>query len=213
MIGWSNICPVLIDVFTTAAVDTARLSDRFAAEWKEGQRGITHDQQKLSLLLKVTSVVGIGTDEERYEYVDPSSTDPADQPYLGNMRTSAVGQRKFTLQVQAIVPEHTDVQWAMAATERIRTRICRTRVTDYLIDNDISIIDIKQAVKTSFRDNGRVVSCASMDFILGTVVNDDDPIPTGWIQQITVTSDIVDVDGLTLPSPPNVEDEPIPASI
>jgi hypothetical protein len=210
-IRWTDICPVLVQVFTEIAADTELPATGFKAEWKEGQRGFTSDNQKLSLLLKVTSVVGIGTDETRDEYVDPTSTNVADRPYLGRIRSVQVGQRKFTLQVQALVPEHTDGQWAMAATERIRTRLLRPRISEKLLTVGVALIEIRPANKVSFKDNGRVVSSATMDIIFATVVNDVDPVPSGWIEAIHYTSHIEDGSGAELPVPPNVTAQLVPS--
>lgn len=211
MIGWTNINPVLLATFTEIGQSLAITNTRdFAAEWKEGPRSATHPEQRFSLLLKVTSVVGIGTDETIYENVPEDSTDPDDASYLGQMRATQVGQRKFTLQVQIESPEHTDAFWAMAHTERIRTALRRPRIIDALNDVDVAIIEIRQAVKASFKDGSRKVSAASMDITFGTVANDVDPIPTGWIEAITITSHLQDTDGIELPVSLQMVDEVIP---
>jgi hypothetical protein len=215
MIGWTTISPALISLFGTLGKDSALEvppvdgvggTRSFKAEWKEGQRSATHDVQRLSVLIKVTTVVGLGTDDTVYEEVPSDSTDPADAPYLGQLRAVQLGQRKFTLQVQAIVPEHTDAFWAIAATERIRTGLRRPSTIAALDDVDVAIIDILPAIKASFKDNGRVVSCASLDVIFGTSATDIDPIPVGWIETITYSSHISDVDGVELPPSLQVTD-------
>lgn len=211
MIGWTNINPVLLATFTEIGQNLAITNQReFGAEWKESPRSATHTDQRFSLLLKITSVVGIGSDDTVLENVDEDSTDPEDAPYLGQMRSTQVGQRKFTLQVQIVSPEHTDAFWAMAATERIRTALCRPRIIDALDAVDVAVIEIRQALKTSFKDGGRVVSAASMDITFGTVANDVDPIPTGWIEAITYSSHFSDVDAEELPASLQAVDTVIP---
>lgn len=198
MIGWSTINPVLISVFTEIAQDTLRSAEGFKAEWKEGPRSFISPEQKIAVLLKVTSVVGYGEDETRREEV------------AGQVIETQVGQRRFTLQVQIICPEHTDEVWAMAATERIRTRVMRPRIQDRLLDVDVAVQRIGNATKGSFKDGRRVVSAAMLDIFMGTVVNDADPIPMNWIQYVVATGLLQGADGVQLPAPPNWLDHEIP---
>lgn len=197
MIGWSTIRPTLIEVLTEIGADTMRSRQGFNAAWKEGPRSFIHAVQKLELRLKITSIVGIGEDETRRELVD------------GELIETQVGQRKFILQIQATTPEFTDTVHAFQATERIRTRIGRPRIIQRLLDADIAIQRIGPALPTPFKDKGRVVDCATMELTLGTVVNDDDPVPAGWIEKIVVTSHASDVDGTQLEPPLQMVDEEI----
>lgn len=197
-IGWTDINPVLVEVFTEIARDTTNLTSGFSAEWKEGPRAFTSPQQGFSLLLKVISVSGIGEDETRREMVDDEIIE------------TQVGQRRFTLQVQVIFPNHTDEQWAFAVTERIRTRLMRPRIIARLHAVDVAVHRVQQAVKVSFKDHGRIVSAANMDVMMGTVVNDTDDIPAGWIQYVVATGHLQDTSGDELPSPPNWTDHEIP---
>lgn len=180
MIGWVDINPVLLEVFTEAAVDRTRLSENFTAEWKEGPVGIINDQQCQALQLKITRVAGIGEDETRQteETVDGVTT----------VTETQTGQRKFTLQVRATVPAHTDEQWSMATLERVRMRLRLPRILERLLDLDVSLIRIDDAIKASFKDGGRVVSAANMDVIFGAVASENDPIPMGWIQYLVISS-------------------------
>jgi len=213
VISWTTINPALITLFGTLAQNTSLVSDRpFAATWKEAPRPATHTVQKLTLLLKVTSCVGIGEDDLVYEEVPANSTDPLDAAYLGQMRAVLLGQRRFTLQVRAEVPEHTDVHWAMAATERIRTGLRRPSSIAALDDVDVALIRIEAANKVSFKDAGRVVSAAVMDVIFGTSATDIDPIPVGWIEKIAYSSEISDVDGALLPASLQVTDQEVDAN-
>lgn len=177
-IGWTDINPVLIRIFTTLATNTDQLADGFRAEWKEGKRGFTSPTQKLSLLLKVTTVAPIGEDETRYD---------------SSMLVAQTGQRRVTLQVQAVVPEHTDEHWAMAAMSRIQTRIRRPAVIEELLGLDVGIIDVGKAVKISFKDGGRVVSSATMDIVFSMVAYDqEDTVAAGWIQYLVMSSHLSD---------------------
>lgn len=210
MIRWSEIAPLLLDVFTQLAPDPARDVTRFAAEWKEGTRSAVHPKQRFSLLLKLTSVVGIGIDEFRKEFVPIDSTDPADALYLGQLRMTVTGQRKFTVQVQAHSVDHSDSTMAQVPLDRIRLGLSFPSVCNRLLDADVSIIDIKQSVKASYKDDNRVVSCASMDVVFGASVWLDDPVPMGWIERVEYSSHFDDIDGVELPVPPNVTDIMVP---
>jgi hypothetical protein len=189
-IGWTDINPVLKEVITECVLDTTRLSEGFKAEWKDGPRSLTSPHQRLSLLMKVARVSGLGEDETRTTEVT-----------VGDVTTvteTQTGQRKVTLLLQAIVPEHTDEQWGMAAMERIRMRLRRPRIIDRLLDLEVSLIDIGDAIDGPLRDRGRIVSGATMEVFLGAVANEDDPIPANWIQYLVISSHLAE--GTELPA-------------
>jgi hypothetical protein len=198
VIGWSTIAPVLVDLTTRLARDDSLPTENFSAEWKERSRSFTHDGQSLSLLLKVTTVATIGDDETRYEN------------HEGGLRASQHGQRRVTLQVQAIVPEHTDELWAMAALERLRTRIRRPGSLTELLAVGVALIEDRQAVKVSFKDAGRWVSAANMDLVLAVVVNDVDPVPMNWIERIELTSHLTHAPDVDAAAALNVTGELLP---
>lgn len=235
MSNWTDILPALLQLFSTIAPDEQLASQTpFFAEWKEGQRGAISDVHRFSVFLKVTSMVGLGGDETRYEYVDPGEVNDAVQldddsgsvetdndsgavvtspnPFAGQLRATIVGQRKFTLSVEVLFIEHTDAMWAFAVTERIRTRIWRQTSLDLLDSVNVAIIDVRAAnkFKPAVKDRGRVVSAASFDVIFGACISDPDPTPMGWIERIGLTSHISDVDGVELPIPPNYVNKIIP---
>lgn len=191
MIGWTDILPVLQAVFTSCALDKTRQARGFTAEWHDGHRGFTSPTQKLTLTMKVTRVSGLGEDETRYteETVDGVPT----------VTEGQTGQRTFRLQLQAIVPEHTDEQWAMATLERIRMRLRKPSNIETLLALDVSLIRIEDAIKSNFRASGRIVSAGTMDVVFGAVANEDDPIPAGWIQYLVISSHLRDLDGTELP--------------
>lgn len=197
-IGWTQINPVLLAVFAEISADTTRSQQGFKAEWKESSRGFINPEQSFVPLLKVTSVVPIGEDEVRRELV------------AGELVETLVGNRRFTLQVQIICPDHTDERWAMAAASRIQTRINRPRILARLDAVDVAVYSIGAAKKASFKDGGRVVSCALLDIMMGTVVNDTDDVPAGWIQYAILTGHLQDTSGVELPAPPNWDEHEIP---
>lgn len=203
MIRWPEIAPLLIDVIGKLAADPRVPTERFSAEWTEGKRGAIDDKQRFSVLLKLTSVVGIGWDEQRLEEVADDATAKGDLPFRGKLRATIVGQRKFTLQIQVHSVERTDDMMAMVPLDRIRIGLVRESVNDRLLDADVSVIDIKQSIKANYKDGGRVVSAASMDVVFGTSFGDTDPVPIGWVAQIVYDSHVRDVDG-TEPASLNV---------
>lgn len=153
---------------------------------------------KRALLLKVTSVIGIGEDETRYSEEG------------GVVTATQCGQRRFTLQIQAHSTEHTDDGWGIAILERIRTRIRRRSSIDRLLSVGVSIIRLEQAIDVSRKMDQRVQSIANMDVILGAVVNEDDPIPAGWIEHVVITSHTEDASGIELPTALQLNEHEIP---
>lgn len=197
--NWKAINPVLIALFTELAVDQPVDGAEWKAEWREGQRGFVHPTIQQALYLKVTTCVGTGDDETRMGF-DETAND---------LFESRCGMRRFTLQVQAVVLDHTDEIWAMQTLERIRTRLCWTRSLDALLAVNVSLVDILPAIKASKTIEKRVVSIGNMDVIFAAAVNDRDPVPIGWLERIVLSSRLTE-GGELLPSPPNVTDETIP---
>lgn len=191
-IGWTDINPVLIEVFTECALDRGQLTDGFKAEWSERQRSFTNPNQNLSLLLRITRVAGLGHDETRRSEltVGPVTT----------VTETQTGQRKVTLQVQAVVPENVDSQWAMASLERVRMRLHKPSIQERLLAVEVDLIEVRDAVALTYKDHGRQLSAATMDVVLGAVANEDDPITAGWIQYLVISSHLQNNDGALLPA-------------
>jgi hypothetical protein len=187
MIGWTSINPVLLDVFREAALDATRPSQNFKAEWRDQPATFIDPSQRLALRLRITSVVGIGQDDTRIGEDDD-----------GNVIETQTGQRKFTLQVQAIAPEQTDQGWALNAIERVRTRIRSRRTVDRLLELDVDVIGCGTALPVPFKDGGRVFSSGTMDVFFGCTASEDDAVPVGWIQYLVISSHVKDIDGTLL---------------
>lgn len=177
MIGWTEIRPLLIEVFTECARHPGFLAEAFAASFAERGRGMDHPEQRASVLLRVMSCVGVGEDETRGEMVGD------------DLIETVSGQRTVTLQVQVRCPVADDERHAMAMIERIRTRLARRRVIQRLLDAEIAIQRCGASVTLpNFKDRGHVVDVANMDVMLGMVASEDDPIPVGWVQYIVLSS-------------------------
>jgi hypothetical protein len=197
VIGWSDINPVLLDVFREAALDATRAAGKFKAEWRDQSAKFIDPDQRLAIRLRVTTVNGIGEDDTRYGEDDD-----------GNVIATQTGQRKFTLQVQAIVPEQTDAQWAIGAVERARTRLGSPRFVDRLLELDVSVNDCGPSVNVPFKDGGRVFSSATMDVFFGCTASEDDPVLVNWIQYLVISSHLSE--GTELPARMQMVDVEVP---
>lgn len=202
MIGWSVINPALLDLFTAIAVNHKKAGiERFRAEWVDGKRGVINPDQGFSVALKVTTVSAIGKDETRETFENDDVTE------------TQTGQRKFTLQVQVLaVANGADFDWAMAVTERARTRLTSRRIVDQLLDIDVDIIDAtRPSMYQPYKDGGRVLSSATMDVVFGCTASEDDPIPAGWLQYLVISSHLRDLDDTELPPSLQMVNVEVPA--
>jgi hypothetical protein len=203
MAGWSTAAPVIKQLLADLAADPAKVtpdSVPFTAEWQEGQRSFTHDVQKISLLLKVTTVSIVGEDELRRVFTES----PA------QFVSTVWGLRRVTLQVQAQMTERTDGDFAMVPLMRIMTGLRRDASVAALQAVDVDI-DIGKAVKANFKDSGRVVSAANLDLFLFMLVSDQDPVESGWIETIELTSHVQNTPGVDIPLPLQMDHEILPS--
>lgn len=214
MIGWSTIAPVIRDVFSEIAINRrADGSDvaggsPFKAEWIDGkkpwvngQRLTITDERGYAVGLTVTSVSAIGEDETRRELSEDGQS----------LVETQVGQRKFTLQVQALaIAGGVNADFAMAITERARTRLTSRRIRDRLLDVDVDVRGCGPSIFLARRDGQRMVTSATMDVVFGCVASEADPVPQGLVQYVVVTSHLSDADAVELPSPPNWTNNEIP---
>lgn len=114
------------------------------------------------------------------------------------------------MNVQSEVAEDEDEQWAMQTLERIRTRLRRRSVLDALLAVDVALIEVGTAQNVSTGFDGRVWSIGNLDVTFCAAVNDTDPIPTGWIERVVLSSRVRDAGGNVLPPPSNFTNETIP---
>ena len=205
MVNWSEICPVLKQVFTTLATDQLESpSPEWRAEWHDRHCDYNHPEQELALYLRVTSCVGIGEDETRYDEV-------VEDDAVVDVTERQCGLRRFVLNVQAELTETEDGKSAINTLERIRTRLRRTSILGELLDVDVALVEVGSVQNISLTFDSRAWSVASMDVTFCAAVNDSDPVPTGWIERIVISSD---VDGAStqltdeeLPDSPPAEDD------
>ncbi|HYQ47158.1 MAG TPA: hypothetical protein VER11_34545 [Polyangiaceae bacterium] len=193
---WSEIRPGLIELFTELAQNPRGIqAPEWKAEWQDGPRkaatnsGLLHG---VTLTLRITTIVGVGSgDEIRYEEAGQ------------DLQETIYGLRKVTLNLQCESSQPSDAQWPMSILERIRTRMSRGRVTDRLLDLNVGVIDILAARDISSKARAHTLSRANMDVLLTMVASDRDPVVTGVLAKVEITSLLEDTDGAVMPQPPN----------
>lgn len=195
---WTEARPGLVSLFT----DLARSDEgsvqpgNWRPEWQDEPVTATAVDGQLKgvkLYLKITSCVGIGTDDTRYTQATPTS----------DLQETIFGLRRVTLRLETHVSRTSDSQWALSILEQIRTRLARRKVIATLNALNIGIISIGATNDISAKKDQHVQSRAVMDLTLTMVATDSDPIPTGWIQSVVIVSQIQDTSGVLLPTPPN----------
>lgn len=208
MINWSEVAPVLVTLFSNLALDESA-SPEFLAQWSEGKREFVHPDVGKSLTLKVTSVVGIGDDEPRYENI--TVTPDEGDPYT-MLQETLVGHRRFVLQVKVESHEHApdETRWCWSMIERIRTRLLRTSSQQALQAVNVALIDTGAATDASFTFDKRRWNAAVMDVTLYAAFSDTDTVEMNWIERVELTSQISDPADNLLPTPPNVADMSVP---
>lgn len=196
---WSEIRPGLIALFTELAQSPKGYqAPQWKAEWRDsGDRKatpVTGTIRGITLTLRITTIAGIGqSDEVRYE---TSGQD---------LQESIYGLRKVTLNLQCEATHIDDSQWALSVLERIRTRMARTRVVETLADLNIGVIEILPARDISAKSRQHTLSKANMDLQLTMVASDSDPVTTGVITEVWITTvELKDVDGTLITAPPDV---------
>jgi hypothetical protein len=197
VIDWATLNPGLLELFARLSVDT--LPTSFVVEHKDRPRTIMSTVHQKTLTMQVTSVVGIGRDEERDESV-PADATGDDLPWAGEVRRTTVGHRRMTVRLVCDALVNTDTTWAWAAIERIRTRIQRRRTDADLKALGASLNRVGTAVEANFKKDSHVFNRVVLDIVFNVVVNDVESDPVGWIAQAELTSHVEDTDGTELPA-------------
>lgn len=196
---WSEIRPGLVELFTELAQNPNGVqAPKWSAEWQDtGDRKaapVTGPLRGVTLTMRITTVAGIGRDEIRYEAAGQ------------DLQETIYGLRRVTLNLQCEAAHIDDSQWAVSVLERIRTRMARRRVFRRLCELNVGVIEILPARDISSRSRQHTLSRGSMDLLLTMVASDRDPVITGVITTVIITSKLQDVDGQLLPTPPNYTD-------
>lgn len=206
--AWSTINPGLISLFTALALPDPNVPQvpAWLAEWRDRARkgAPTGGPLKgVTLTLKINNIGRVGRDEQRVVYFPPNVPPAAPTPWDDSLQESIYGLRRVTLNLQANMSEVSDGSWAAGLLESIATRLGRSTSIDTLLALNIGIISIGAVQDLSFRQTQHTQSRASLDVMLTMVASDIDPVPTGWIKTLDISSLIQDVSGATLPVPPN----------
>jgi len=201
---WSEIRPGLIELFTELAQNPRGIqAPEWKAEWQDSPRKAAPNSGPLhgvTLTLRITTIVGVGAgDEIRYEEAGQ------------DLQETIYGLRKVTLSLLCESSQPSDAQWPMSILERIRTRMSRGRVIDRLTELNVGVVDILPARDISSKARQHTQSRANMDMLLTLVASDEDPVTTGVIAEVWITTvelkDVADdEDGnpVLLTSPPDV---------
>lgn len=220
-VDWAAIRPVLIEVVTRCAVDQIKAPasppeeplpffdlnhPEFSADWRERRQPAIQTNQEVQVDLKITTVSTVGNDDWRYTMQEVEGSDPPTQ----DLFQSIEGLRRVVCQIKATTMQEEDSFWAVGVLERVRTRLDWNSSRQALLAVGVDYTDCLAVNDTTFTDDGRRVSAATLDVVFTMVSNDTDPIPIGWIERIIHTSHIKDPGGTELPRPPNVVNEVLP---
>lgn len=197
MIAWTQVAPVLIALFTKAAVTQITSpggvhlpyeTPEWNAEWKNRRGPFIHPGQQLSLQLKVTSVVGKGWDENSFEELDTGTAVGEAPTGLTNVYEVTSGLRRFTLNVQAWVTEETDALSAQGVIDRVVTRMDTTANREQLLGVNVDLTDVGATRAMEAKYDNRLWNVVSVDFVFTACFTDTDIVPVGWIERIVLTS-------------------------
>lgn len=181
---WATLNPLVLDIISEIAIDVPIPGAAvFRGQWAGRSREMASPDYGHALYLEITTITGVGGDEQRYEFDD---TDP-DKPIITN---TSCGIRKINLQVRSECTENTDDIWCFAVLDRIYTRLWRQRYIDRLRDKgNAAFISSRVARIVPLKGDGHVLSCGVLDLVLYAAFNDVDSSPqVGWIQRVLVSS-------------------------
>jgi hypothetical protein len=124
----------------------------------------------------------------------------------GKLILERTGPRQFTLTVRCDSYRQDDLYMARNTLEKLRTRMDWPRVNDALDAVNCAFVDSKASVDLDAPKDSRVISMASIDFIMTTTDSEiDSENPIGYIGSVDITSHLT-VGGNELPEPPNYEE-------
>jgi hypothetical protein len=208
VIRWSQVAPVLIEVFSGIALEVP-VEPAFPAQWAEGSKKFVHPQIAAELTLKVTSVIGEPGDERRYEEITVTPTSGA--PYT-MLQESVVGMRRFVLQVRVESFAHTPDadRWCWSMVERIRTSLKFTRIQQRFQEVNVAVLDADgTTADATYTFDKRRVNAAVLDVTFYAAFCLSDSVPMNWIEHVELQRRIKGVGDALLPTPPN-GDEYVP---
>lgn len=181
-------------------------------KWFKGVTGLpvswdkqaAQNNKRPSAELGVFSFKGVGEDELRFE-VDDDADDGRDLLY------TVVGHRLFTLTCKVRSRDNRPGYAAAAYLEKARTSLAFPSTRTIFSDAEIALVNAEALVELPGSFDNREESFAVLDIHLSTVVNESDESEFAtYINTVEVTSDLIDLDGNSLPNSIQISGEEIP---
>lgn len=194
---WKAIRLGLIDVFTFCAADQITSpggihlpfeTPAWSAEWKDRRITMIHPGQGFALYLKINTITGRGWDDYAWEMLDTGLVAGEAPTGIFDSYEVSSGLRRFTLQAQCWSLEETDDHNSSDIIERLRTRMYWQRNIDKLLEVNVDCSDILNSRDMTATIDRKRFSITALDFVFTACVVETDPIPTGYIEHVIITS-------------------------
>lgn len=186
MIAWATIKPII-------SAQVARIAElpETSVRWVDEPSGLVNGVFPI-VWLRVSSVVSVGMDEERYQY--------SGNMFDGNL-VNMTGPRQFTLSIRAesFTNDIADDRHAGNIIERIKVRIRRSSSLQER-NGSFGIAEHLGTKWISYIEAGRPINAYVCDFLCNTVDNDTDTTEgaSDWIREAIVDGTVKDTTGATL---------------
>lgn len=154
--------------------------------------------------LTLSTVANVGTDELRRTY-NASAEAGKELIY------SVAGQRTFTLGCKVRSRDNRPGYSALVYIEKARNSLAKPTTIALFQSAEISLIEATPSVELPGLFQDREESFASFDLRLNAVINETDPLDAGgYIDKTQLTSDLMNVDGESLPNTLQIIQQEIP---
>ncbi len=187
MIDWQTVKQKITD-------QVVSLSELPAASvrWVDDAGGSLVNGQFPVIWLRVSSVVAIGSEEERYQ--DSINVDD-------DLDVNMCGQRQFTLSIrcESLVTDIADPKHSGNIIEKVKIRFWRTSSREQRAGS-FTIANYLGTKWFSYIEAGRPISTYVTDLLCNTVDNDIDTAQGAgdWIKEALVSGPVKDTDDSTL---------------
>jgi len=94
--------------------------------------------------------------------------------------------------------------------ERVRTSLFFSRSLDAMLAVGVGIITVGDSRDISFKFDKHIVSAAMFEVTMAGAFSLTDSVPMDWFERAALTSQFQDAAGITLSTPPNIDDELVP---
>lgn len=189
-----------IEAIQTKVLDVVKALTKLPTHWKNQKDNVM--VPKLVARVELDGPLNIEpVGEDEVQYVDAFDDD--DLPVVN---PTVVGQREFDITVRVVSRSQTGNKTSQYWLELLRTALRRPSVTLELNDAGLAVLTIGKSASFDAPFEERWESIAIANLRLSTVVVDIGDSASEAITQIALSSDIDNVDGEALPSPPNLDD-------